>query len=157
MNHPIITTPRLNIYPASDAEMRKLIEDEPIEELKVAYAEMLENCLQHPEQRLWHVVWFAELKDEKGVRIGSLSFKGLSDECIVEIGYGTNAGFEGQGYMTEELTALVRWASMQDCVHRIEAETDKDNKASQKVLEKSGFVPIGDIGEEGPRFVWAGD
>lgn len=52
--------------------------------------------------------------------------------------------------------ALVQWASRQAGVLRIEAETDKDNKASQRVLEKSGFVPSEEIGEEGPRFVWVG-
>lgn len=34
----------------------------------------------------------------------------------------------------------------------IEAETDPDNVASQKVLKKCGFEPNGKIGEEGPRF-----
>lgn len=34
----------------------------------------------------------------------------------------------------------------------VEAETDPDNKASQRVLEKCGFVPDG-TGVEGPRFV----
>ena len=32
------------------------------------------------------------------------------------------------------------------------AETDPDNVASQKVLNKCGFEPNGKIGEEGPRF-----
>lgn len=35
----------------------------------------------------------------------------------------------------------------------VEAETAPDNKASQRVLEKCGFVPDGTTGEEGPRFV----
>ena len=51
-------------------------------------------------------------------------------------------------------SALVQWASRQPGVLRIEAETDKDNIASQRVLAKSGFVPSGMIDEEGPRFVW---
>lgn len=35
----------------------------------------------------------------------------------------------------------------------VEAETAPDNKASQRILEKCGFVPDGTMGEEGPRFV----
>ena len=31
--------------------------------------------------------------------------------------------------------------------------TEADNLASQRVLEKAGFVPSGEYGEEGPRFV----
>ncbi|RKM56670.1 N-acetyltransferase [Butyrivibrio sp. X503] len=46
---------------------------------------------------------------------------------------------------------------LQECldqpgVSRVDAETDPDNKKSQRVLEKCGFVPSGIMGEEGPRF-----
>lgn len=37
----------------------------------------------------------------------------------------------------------------------MEAETDAENIASQKVLCQSGFVSNGKMGEEGPRFVYA--
>lgn len=47
-----------------------------------------------------------------------------------------------------------QWASGQPGVTRIEAETEPGNAASQRVLEKSGFVLTGTTGEEGPRFVW---
>ena len=40
----------------------------------------------------------------------------------------------------------------QDTVKRVEAEIETDNIASQRVLEKVGFVPTGKNGEEGPRF-----
>jgi hypothetical protein len=40
-----------------------------------------------------------------------------------------------------------------DGVLRVEAETEPDNTASQRVLAKCGFVPNGIIGEEGPRYV----
>ncbi len=36
------------------------------------------------------------------------------------------------------------------------AETEPGNIASQRVLEKAGFIPTGTNGEEGPRFVWNG-
>ena len=48
--------------------------------------------------------------------------------------------------------AAVRWALAQLAVTRVEAETEPDNRASQRVLEKCGFLPSGTIGEEGPRF-----
>ena len=35
---------------------------------------------------------------------------------------------------------------------QMEAETDAENAASQRVLEKYGFRPNGTFGEEGPRF-----
>lgn len=152
----MIQTERLRVYAASDDEMKKLIAEETDGEMRTAYQEMLEGCISHPEQRNWYTVWFMELKDGSGRRIGDLCFKGLGENGVVEIGYGTYTGFEGKGYMTEAVMALVQWASRQPGVLRIEAETGKDNKASQRVLEKSGFVPSGEIGEEGPRFVWVG-
>lgn len=145
----------MRIYPASDSQMRELIENEPDSEMRQAYAEMLDGCINHPDKRCWYAVWFMEKKDG-GKPIGDLCFKGLSEDGAVEIGYGTYAGFEGRGYMTEAVKALVKWASAQPGVRRIEAETDPGNRASQRVLEKSGFVPNGKTGREGPRFVWAG-
>lgn len=147
----MIQTERLKIYTASDDEMKKLIEEETDDEMRTAYQEMLEGCISNPGQRNWYAVCFMELD---GKRIGDLCFKGLGADGVVEIGYGTYTGFERKGYMTEAVTALVQWASRQPGVLRIEAETDKDNIASQRVLAKSGFVPSGVIGEEGPRFVW---
>ena len=57
--------------------------------------------------------------------------------------------------MTEAVTAAVKWARMQPGVKTVEAETDPDNKASQRVLEKAGFMPNGVMGKEGPRFYYA--
>ena len=42
----------------------------------------------------------------------------------------------------------------QDGVKQVEAETDAENLASQKVLFRTGFIRNGKIGEEGPRFVY---
>ncbi|MBR3153048.1 MAG: GNAT family N-acetyltransferase, partial [Clostridia bacterium] len=85
-----------------------------------------------------------------------LSFKGIDDKGIVEIGYGINEGYENKGYMTEAVRAIVKWASEQPNVNQIEAEAEECNFASLRVLEKSNFVPNGKVGQEGIRFVWKG-
>lgn len=149
----LIKTERLNIYPASNKEMENLIANEPIPELKAAYRQMLDGCIKHPEKREWYAIWNMELHDESKTVVGNLSFKGLEDDGILEIGYGTNPEYEGRGYMTEAVSALVRWAASRDGVKQIEAETEDGNIASKRVLEKSGFVPNGKLGEEGPRYV----
>ena len=41
--------------------------------------------------------------------------------------------------MTEMVCGLVKWASQQPEVQRVVADTQAENVASQKVLEKSGF------------------
>ena len=47
----------------------------------------------------------------------------------------------------------IEWA-LKEGAKRIEAETDPNNKASQRVLEKCGFIPLGINGLEGPRFIY---
>ncbi|WP_081904271.1 GNAT family N-acetyltransferase [Brevibacillus thermoruber] len=150
----MLQTERLNIYPLSDEEMRDVIHNESNEALKAAYSEMLAGCLKHPEQRIWHALWVLQLNDGSGRIVGSLSFKGLNDNGMVEIGYGINPEYEGKGLMTEAVSAAVRWASKQPGVLSIEAETEPDNIASQRVLEIAGFIPSGVIGAEGPRYIW---
>ena len=149
-----IQTQRLNIYPMSDAQMKSLIAEQTVQELKEAYQEMLDSCLTYPDQRNWYALWNLERNDESKAIVGYLSFRGLGNDGILEIGYGTNPEYENQGYMTEAVSAVVRWASVQAGVTRIEAETTADNLASQRVLQKTGFIPSGEIGEEGPRYVW---
>ena len=150
----MIQTDRLNISVALDDEMLTLVEEQTDKEMKAAYGEMLAGSRAHPHQRQWYAVWFIRLKT--GETIGDYCFKGLSADGVVEIGYGVFPEYWGKGYATEAVTAAVNWASNQQSVMRIEAETDPDNIASQRVLEKSGFVPTGTYGEEGPRFVWKG-
>lgn len=81
-----IETERLIVYSISNDEIRELIEGEKDEELKKAYGEMLQGCLNEPENRLWYTVWHIALKNEPETAVGDLCFKGLSEDGIVEIG-----------------------------------------------------------------------
>jgi len=150
----MIKTARLNIYPLSDQEMETVIANEINPDLRAVYTQMLAGCLKYPEQRIWHAMWVLELNDGSGTVVGSLAFKGLNANGTVEIGYGIYPQYAGQGLMTEAVTAVVRWAAEQPGIAAIEAETEPDNVASQRVLEKAGFVPSGVFGSEGPRYVW---
>ena len=152
----LIKTTRLNIYPASDEQMERLIASQTIPELKEAYQQMLDGCLAHPDLREWYAVWNIELNGKSNALVGNLSFKGLEADGILEIGYGMNGEYEGQGLMTEAVAAVVRWSAAQEGVKQIEAETEESNAASKRVLLKCGFIPNGKMGEEGPRYVWTG-
>ena len=149
----MIQTERLNIYPVTDGQMREIIDAQTVPELKAAYQEMLSGCLACPEQRQWYALWNMELRQGDHAVVGNLSFKGLGADGAVEIGYGTNEGFECRGYMTEAVTALTAWALEQPGVIAVEAEAEADNIASLRVLEKAGFLPTGETGAEGPRFI----
>ena len=61
--------------------------------------------------------------------------------------------YKNQGFACEAVQAVAAWALREPDVRAIEAETDASNLASQRVLEKCGFEPNGQMGEEGPRYV----
>ena len=146
-----LETERLILYTASQDEMTQIIREQTDAVLKTAYEEMLQGCLAHPEQWDWYAVWVIARRD--GAKVGDLSFKGLQADGNAEIGYGISKEYRGLGYATEAVNAAVLWALRQNGVCRVEAETEPDNRASQRVLEKCGFTPADVIGEEGPRFV----
>lgn len=147
-----IKTKRMTLRPMPDSEIEALMERIDDDELRAAYGEMLDGCKREPENRIWYAPWKMTLKDSQEF-IGDLCFKGPVKNHSVEIGYGIQPEYEGCGYTTEALQALTKWAFGQKDVVFVEAETAPDNKASQRVLEKCGFVPDGRTGEEGPRFV----
>lgn len=146
----VIETKRLLIHVATQEEMRSLIAKQTDQELIKAYGEMLQECLDHPEDWHWYATWCIETKS--GEHIGDLCFKGLNADGSVEIGYGITDENQGYGYATEAVEGAVDWALKQPKVNRVEAETDSENRKSQRVLEKCGFVSSGIMGEEGPRF-----
>lgn len=146
----MIETERLTIKPASQEVMEEFIRSQINDELKAAYTEMLNGCLSHPEQWEWYAIWVIALKD--GTHIGDLCFKGLNADGVSEIGYGILPQYQGKGYATEAVTAVLKWVFEHPEVTAIEAEAAPDNIASIRVLTKCGFIPTGTIGEEGPRY-----
>ena len=135
----------------SDGEIETLMEKTDSAELRKAYGEMLSGCKKDPENRIWYAPWKMTRKSDKAF-LGDLGFKGPAREKAVEIGYGVLPEYEGMGYATEAVTAMAQWAFGSAGVVFVEAETEPDNRASQRVLEKCGFVLDGE-GREGPRFV----
>ena len=75
--------------------------------------------------------------------IGGIGFKGPpNQDGEVEIGYGIAEAYRNQGYMTECIRAVARWALHQDGVTAVIAETAKENLASEVVLRKNEFEPV---------------
>jgi ribosomal-protein-alanine N-acetyltransferase len=141
---------RLVIYAASEDEMNKILAEEADEHLRAAYGEMLRGSLDHPEDWGWYALWLIVRKD--GACIGNLSFKGVPEDGVVELGYGISEEYRGYGYATEAVETILAWAFDQPGVTSVAAETEAGNAASRRVLEKCGFLPAGE-GKEGPRFV----
>ncbi|QMW02673.1 GNAT family N-acetyltransferase [Spirosoma foliorum] len=151
----MIETPRLTLIPLSLDQLRLHISDKHRLEatlgLKKGHREAvdpvlsiithftiprLQNSTLDP---LYHTLWLA-IDREKQQFVAEAKFKGEPDETgAVEIGYGTYPALQRKGYMTEMVGGLVNWAGQQPGVLRVVADTNTENVASQKVLEKNGF------------------
>ena len=143
----MIETKRLKIYAASKEQMETFIAAQSDDVLKAAYMEMLNGCLAYPNLWVWYAIWMIELKD--GTHIGELCFKGMDGSGSAEIGYGIADRYRGCGYATEAVTAAVAWALNQNAITCVTAEANRENIASIRVLEKSGFELTDRIGKEG--------
>ncbi len=103
------------------------------------------ECLERdPQARGW-LAWYALLQrgGEPDVLVAGGGFKGPPDaQGVVETGYSVLPRFQGLGLATELVTALLGWAFTHGAL-LIRAETHVDNRASQRVLDKVGFVAAG--------------
>jgi RimJ/RimL family protein N-acetyltransferase len=61
----------------------------------------------------------------------------------IGLGYVIARSHQGQGYATEATQAIISWALGQASIYRVNASTDIENIASQRVLEKAGMLREG--------------
>ena len=103
------------------------------------YAERLENDSDELGFGPWVMI------DSAGDHvIGDIGFKGRPDgEGNVEIGYHVVTSERNYGYASKAVQTLCEWAFKHPDVKGIEAQCDKDNIPSQKVLINNGFNHTG--------------
>ncbi|WEH40158.1 GNAT family N-acetyltransferase [Streptomyces sp. AM 2-1-1] len=93
---------------------------------------------------------------EDGTAVGGVGFHGAADvNGGVTIGYGLIPSARGQGYASEALRELLRFARAHG-VTRVKGDADHDNIASQHVMTAVGMRPTGQ--DERVRYfeiVWA--
>ncbi|MFG3286594.1 GNAT family N-acetyltransferase [Streptomyces sp. NPDC048111] len=123
----------------------------PHEGSRFAAAKMLAGIETGRHRTGWGA--YVMVRAEDGRAIGGIGFHGPPEDGRVEIGYDLAESVRGQGYATESLTALTAWALAQPDVEMVYATTDEDNTASQRVLERAGFLRIGDT----PRLIGGRD
>jgi [ribosomal protein S5]-alanine N-acetyltransferase len=63
-----------------------------------------------------------------------------------ELGYRVAQDVAGRGVATATVRELCQMAAARHGLHTLRAATSHDNAASQKVLTKAGFVPVGPAG-----------
>ncbi len=93
---------------------------------------------------------FALVRREDGLAVGAMGFHGPPDEeGRVEIGYDLAESARGNGYATEALRALSRWALARPEVRVLFAVIERDNLPSQGVISRAGFTQVsGEAGDD---------
>lgn len=71
-----------------------------------------------------------------GYTVDSFTSKGK----FVGLGYFILPEFHNKGYMTEAVRAVIKHAFIENDVYRISTGCIKDNKASENVMQKCGFI-----------------
>lgn len=98
--------------------------------------EMLTRSLPRPGE--WNQVAIAMSDD--GTIIGDCAFQLFADdERQARIGFTLSRAFQGRGLATEAVRALVMHLLNGLGLHRVTAECDAENVASQRVLERIGM------------------
>lgn len=170
----MIVTARMRLVPATvalaraelagRAEFARLLsatvpDEWPPEILADALPVFLEWIEAAPDRVGWYV-WYAMVRapreasnmlagDIGDILMASGGFKGPPQDGTVEIGYSVLPRFQGHGYATEMVQALIDWAFAQPGVLRIIAETTEDNAPSMRLLKRQGFTNAGPAVEPG--------
>ena len=98
---------------------------------------------------------FALIQRTDNAVVGRCGFKGPPNaDGAVEIAYGIDPDYRGNGYATEAAQALVTYAFKNSKVHVVKAHTLPEANASTQVLTKCGFKQVGEVIDPDDGLVW---
>lgn len=148
-------TERLRILPLNAENLRNLIDDpkQLAQQLSLISSDSfldtglqqamkirLAKLLEDQDHYIWYTNWLIVSKSHN-CSVGGIMIKGLpNDDGEVIIGYYTLPDYQCNGFMTETIRAMKNWLLSQPVVKSVVADTEKNNIASHKVLEKAGAV-----------------
>lgn len=135
----------LNLRPmeSEDLELIKVWNNDP--SFKGPYEPLECNSLE--DLRAWYHSerdsrWFI-IEDKEGEPVGQIMNKIKSD--YYTIGYIIHQNYRNRGYGTEAVKIMLDFLFLSTTTIRVEAQACRENKASIRVLEKSGFRHEGTI------------
>jgi RimJ/RimL family protein N-acetyltransferase len=144
------TTARLDLHAVDEAEARRIRDGSPgkgdlwadgypFDGDLAALGGFLRATEHSGEQRPFGYYQIRVRAD--GLAVGGVGFKGQPAEGAVEIGYGLVESARGHGYATEAVAQLMQIAGDAG-VTTIRADTELDNIASSRTLERAGFHQV---------------
>jgi ribosomal-protein-alanine N-acetyltransferase len=104
------------------------------------------------EQEAGHGAYYV-LVDDDGSVIGRFNLYDIKDGTAV-LGYRVAQHVAGRGVATAAVRELGRLAAAQHGLRTLKAATTHENVASQRVLVKAGFVPVGPADIVGKPGTW---
>ena len=96
---------------------------------------------------------FYVLVDEDGSILGRFNLYGVKDGAAV-LGYRVAERAAGRGVASAAVRELCRLAATRHGLRTLTAATSRENVASQRVLAKAGFVPVGPADIGGLPGIW---
>lgn len=160
----MIETTRLKIFPLTYSQLLTYLSADNLLEKTLGLTEngrvvstevkdMVENFtlprmkMATNEDYLYYTFWIV-IDSLSNTIVAELGFKGIpNNKGEIEIGYGTMPEQQRKGYMTEAVAGIVEWAAGREGVQYILAETDENNKASIRIVQKNGFRQFDKKGE----------
>ncbi len=164
--HNAVDIKRLQLLPLTNNQLQLIIEDRPQLEREL-HITILSGVVPPPAQQAivtklgkmdvsnplthpWYTYWLLIVKDtfaasnsKQPFACGLIGFKGEpTADGRVAIGYGIDPAFRNQGFATEAVGGVIQWAAQQPACKFVTATTDKDNAASQHVLNNNGFTLV---------------
>ncbi len=167
MDGSALETERLRLYPMNAAQLTRALYDPRGAAYSVGaemrgqgygflemmfkrriYRAKLELMSRFPELWLLSTMWLIVDK-ASGEMVGEIGFKGPPRGGEVELGYSVRLAHRSNGFMTEAVEAMCRFAfSLRTCgISTVCALTNPDNYPSHRVLQKNGFVHDGRRGK----------
>lgn len=147
---PVIETDRLILRRITDEDVNEVFElrsnPETMKYIPRPLVKTTEDALEHIamiEEKIATNIginWGITLKDNAKL-LGIIGYYRIQPENYrAEIGYMLLPDFHGKGIIPEAVNKLIRYGFDDLKLHSIEAVIDPENLASEKVLQKCGFV-----------------
>ena len=155
-DQPIVKTNRLTMFPLTGRQLVVYLQADNVLErqlgLHITNRNMSPTVKEHVEASIlptialasetdyvFHTFWII-IANSCNTIVAEMGFKGGPDgQGQVELGYGTMPGYEGNGYMTEAVAGILRWAEDRQDVNAVLLSIDRANKASLRIAAANHF------------------
>jgi [ribosomal protein S5]-alanine N-acetyltransferase len=147
---PVLETPRLVLRElviedaeavfrnSSDPQVARFLGRDPDASLEVSL-KRVQSCVDALKEHTG-IRWAITLRGDPTL-LGTVGFwKWNKPSFYAEIGYELGPAHWNKGYMTEAVRAALAFGFEHMDLNRVEANTDPDNLASRRVVEKLGFT-----------------